>query len=243
MSRRFFVTTPVTDNCVQLAASERQHLVQALRGQEGDQVVLFDGSGSEYTARVVRISRSNVDLEVLARHDVDRELGVPITLGVALPKGDRQRWLVEKAVELGVARLVPLATERGVAQPVPRAIERLTRYAIEAAKQCGRNRLMQIGSPIAAVDYFQQAPTDSLRIVAHLAASAVPIASLSPPVRKIPIYLAVGPEGGFTDREVATATAWHVVGLGQRILRVETAALALAAYFSLTDDPSRDGMI
>lgn len=242
MSRRFFVSTPVTDNRVQLEASERQHLVQALRGQEGDHVTLFDGSGAEYTARVVRISRSHVDLEVLARHDVDRELGNPITLGVALPKGDRQRWLVEKAAELGVTRLVPLITERGVAQPVPKAIARLSRYVIEAAKQCGRNRLMEIGSPIAVIDYFDQAPADTLRIVAHPSDSAVAIASLARPAGKTPLYLAVGPEGGFTDDEVATATAWHAVSLGRRILRVETAALSLAAYFSLTDTPSRDAM-
>ena len=79
-----------------------------------------------------------------------------------------------------------------------------------------------------------RAPTDSLRVVAHLTDSAIPIASVAPPDGKTPLYLAVGPEGGFTDREVATAAAWHVVGLGRRILRVETAALALTAYFSLT---------
>ena len=242
MSRRFFVSAPVTENRVQLGASERQHLVQALRGREGDHVVLFDGSGFEFTARVVGISRSSVDLEVLARHDIDRELGAPITLGVALPKGDRQRWLIEKAAELGVACLVPLVTERGVAQPVSKVIERLTRYVIEAAKQCGRNRLMQVASPLAAADFFERAPSDSLRVVAHPGHSAVPIVSLAQPAGDTSIYLAVGPEGGFTDDEVRAATAWHVVSLGRRILRVETAALALTAYFSLTDASGRDAM-
>jgi 16S rRNA (uracil1498-N3)-methyltransferase len=233
MSSRFFVDSPITGDCVQLAAAERQHLVGALRGQEGDEVTLFDGSGAEFTARVVRIRRTTVDLQVLARHAVDRELEVPITLGVALPKGDRQRWLIEKAVETGVACVVPLITDRGVAQPVPRAIERLERYVIEAAKQCGRNRLMRIDAPVSASDYFRQLPDQATGVLAHPGDSAVPVASLVPLRAKTPWYLAIGPEGGFSDHEVSLARGWQVVSLGRRILRVETAALTLAAYFSL----------
>ena len=91
-----------------------------MRAEPGSRVTLLDGSGRQWAAVVRRIGRSEVELAVGAAEPVDRELAVEVTLAVALPKGDRQKWLVEKAVELGVRRLVPLATARGVAQPGPR---------------------------------------------------------------------------------------------------------------------------
>ena len=109
--------------------------------------MLWDGSGAEFSAKVAQIGRSSVDLEVRQRHEIDRELSFSLTLGVALPKGDRQRWLVEKCTELGTTCLVPLITERGVAQPVEKALSRLERTVIETCKQCGRNRLMEIAPP------------------------------------------------------------------------------------------------
>ena len=120
-----------------------------MRAKAGTRVTLFDGSGWEFDAVVQRTGRSEVELAIAGRQEIDREARIAVTLGVALPKGDRQKWLVEKVVELGVARLVPLETERGVAQPVENALERLRRGVIEASKQCGRNRLMEIAEPRA----------------------------------------------------------------------------------------------
>ena len=113
----------------------------------GDQVVLFDGSGAEFRARIDRLGRAEIDLTVFGRELVDREAATAITLGVALPKGDRQRWLVEKAVELGVARLVPLSSDCSEDRLSASRLERLRRAVIEASKQCGRNVLMEIASP------------------------------------------------------------------------------------------------
>ena len=118
-----------------------------MRATPGTQVTLFDGSGDEFAAAVDRVGRSEVELAILSRESINRELPFALTLGVALPKGDRQKWLVEKAVELGVARIVPLRTQRSVAQPVEQALVRLRRAVIEASKQCGRNRLLQIDPP------------------------------------------------------------------------------------------------
>ena len=86
---------------------------------------------------------------------------------MALPKGDRQKWLVEKAVELGVTRIVPLRTQRGVAQPVEQALVRLRRAVIEASKQCGRNRLLQIDEPRAWPDFVADAADTPCRLLAH----------------------------------------------------------------------------
>jgi 16S rRNA (uracil1498-N3)-methyltransferase len=152
---------------------------------------------------------------------------------VALPKGDRQKWLVEKLTELGVTALVPLVTERGVAQPTASAIARLERAVIEASKQCGRNRLMRIARPQAWAAWIAAVATNegTLRLIAH--PGGTPLASIDLKAPQL-TQLAIGPEGGLTDAEVATATAarWQAVDLGPRILRVETAAVALAAVIA-----------
>jgi len=235
MSDRFFVDRPVEGTAAALSGSEARHLTKVMRAKVGDMVTLFDGTGVEYPARIACIGRERVELEVLAHRAVDRELALDLVLAVALPKGDRQRWLVEKAVELGVRRLVPLVTERAVAQPVERALGRLRRTVVEASKQCGRNRLMEIAAPEPFVRFAQAVSEDALCVVAHPNPDAIPAARVLEQTQDAPhIVLAVGPEGGFTEDELAAARRrWRVVHLGRRTLRVETAAVALVAMFSL----------
>ncbi len=233
MDRRFYCSPPGDATRVRLSGDEAQHLVRVLRARVGERVTLFDGSGVEYSAEITRLGRSDVDLKILAREVIDRELGFPLVIGVALPKGDRQRWLVEKAVELGVTSLVPLHTRRGVAQPTAAALERLRRYVVEGAKQCGRNRLMQIEDARAFDEFCQMMDENWQRLLAHPSESETEANSIAQPFDNASpgVAIAVGPEGGFTEDEVATATGlgWRAVSLGPRILRVETAAVALAA--------------
>ncbi len=124
MSDRYFVESPVASDRAVLTGAEAHHLLHVMRAKAGTRVTLFDGSGWEFDAVVQRTGRNEVELAIAGRQEIDREARIAVTLGVALPKGERQRWLVEKAVELGVARLVPLETEHGVAQPVENALER-----------------------------------------------------------------------------------------------------------------------
>ena len=147
MSERFFVDAAITTERATLRGAEAHHLLHVMRAKTGDEVQLFDGSGSQFTARVEQLSRSQVELVVLIGEAVDRESTVALTLAVALPKGDRQRWLVEKAVELGVTRIVPLSTKRSVAEISAATLDRLRRIVVEASKQCGRNRLLEITEP------------------------------------------------------------------------------------------------
>lgn len=235
MDRRFFVDRPILEGTAQLTGPEAEHLTKVLRGKAGDVVTLFDGRGAEFTARITSTGRSVVELAVLARHEICRELTIRLTLGVALPKGDRQRWLIEKAVELGVTCLVPLITVRGVAEPNQAAIARLSRYVIEASKQCGRNRLLEIAGPLPFDQYCRQADPAACRLLADFGPDAVPLAQLPAFDAACGVWLAVGPEGGFTDEELAAATPWRRVSLGPRVLRVETAAMALVAFFSVWD--------
>jgi 16S rRNA (uracil1498-N3)-methyltransferase len=235
MSERFFSSQPIATDRVMLDGAEAHHLRHVMRAAVGDSLTLFDGSGAEFVAIVETLGRSHVELRIAERHVTDRELPFALVVGVALPKGDRQKWMVEKLTELGVTELVPLQTQRGVAQPTASALDRLRRSVIEAAKQCGRNRLMQINKPQSWPEWI---PTRRIAfpempgIFGHPGGKSLH----EFPIRGHSIaYLAIGPEGGFTDGEVAAATAagWQAVDLGPRILRVETAAIALAAAFAL----------
>jgi len=234
---RYFSSTPIEGGSAALVGDEAEHLVRVMRARPGTQVILFDGHGAEYLAQVERIGRAGVDLAIVERRDADRELPVEVIVAVSLPKGDRQKWLVEKAVELGVRRIVPLRTSRSVAQPVQQALARLERTVIEASKQCGRNRLMEIGEPQIWADFVSATEEVPTRLLAHPEVRARERGKRSGPLfapdesRADPVLLAIGPEGGFTAEEIALATAagWRPVDLGPRILRVETAAIFLTA--------------
>jgi 16S rRNA (uracil1498-N3)-methyltransferase len=247
MTERYFVEQPISGDRATLSGAEAHHLIHVMRASHGTPVTLFDGSGDEFPATVARLGRADVELSVLSRESVNRELPFDLTLGVALPKGDRQKWLVEKAVELGVSRIVPLQTRHSVAQPVTQALARLRRAVIEASKQCGRNRLLQVDQPRAWPNFVGDAADTPCRLLAHPGGD-VQLKRLPDegPAEQNPLFrqpapsappsycLAVGPEGGFAEEEVALAAAagWSVVDLGPRILRVETAALMLAAVIS-----------
>ncbi|HEX3599588.1 MAG TPA: RsmE family RNA methyltransferase, partial [Lacipirellulaceae bacterium] len=243
MSDRFFIAQPITTESVTLDGPEAHHLLHVMRGAAGTPITLFDNSGDEFEAVVETARRSDAIVRILERRETSRELPFSLVAGVALPKGDRQKWLVEKLTELGVTMLVPLDTERGVAQPTANAAERLQRSVIEAAKQCGRNKLMGIADPQPWDDWTNsnvgclessanQPPAAPRRLLAHPGGTQFQDIDLNTPTATA---FAIGPEGGFTEAEVAVAvaTGWQQVALGPRILRVETAAIALAAAIAL----------
>ncbi len=157
-----------------------------------------------------------------------RELGFRLEIAAPVPKGDRAQFLVEKLTELGVSAFVPLLCQRGAGHLGDNKKSKLERYVIEASKQCGRNTLMRVEDPIDWATYCERAAAGTLRIVAH---PPTPGTTAGWPVTAgANLSCAVGPEGGFTAEEIAQASAhgWHVLGLGPRILRIETAALVLA---------------
>ncbi len=241
MAPRFYSETPVTDARVTLTGPEMHHLAHVFRARVGMEVTLFDGSGVEFACRVLSVGRSEIGLEVFESSEPQRELSVAITLGVALPKGDRQTWLVEKAVELGVKRLIPIRSDRSVALPSRQVSDRLRRTVLQASKQCGRNLLMEIGESISANELLTATQDGARRILAHPDPHAAHLTEFNwqPPIGEI--VLAVGPEGGFTKEEVdmAQQCGWQTATLGPRKLRVETAALSIVAGIALLADSSR----
>jgi 16S rRNA (uracil1498-N3)-methyltransferase len=231
---RFFVEKIGDSPVVSVADEEAHHLIHVLRIQVGDSIVVFDGNGPEFDAEVVSIGKKDLSIRLGERRDIDRELNKRVVIAVSLPKGDRQKMLVEKLVELGASELVPLVTQRSVAQPTDSAIARLEKQVIAASKQCGRNRLMKIADAASLSDLVSRDAGSGLRLICD------------PSGRKSlkefsatgdDCLVAIGPEGGFTDDELESARAhgWQVVNLGPRILRVETAAVAAAVLLGNSD--------
>lgn len=226
MADRFYCPDPAVAGRLTITGEEARHLAKVRRLGPGDRVELFDGGGGAVQAEVVTVGRDRVELQTVGEPLEDRTPACRLTLATAVPKGERFDWLVEKATELGVVRLIPLITERSVVDPRAAKLERLRRCVIEAAKQCGRNRLMELDPPTSWASLVAGASADSdLRLMAHpdgVRPSQWPRAGSDRSV-----LLAVGPEGGFTDAEVdlARSQGWSIVGLGATILRIETAGL------------------
>lgn len=230
MADRYFSEEPLAGESATLRGNEAHHLLHVMRARVGTEIIVFDGRGGEWWAEVAKLGRTEVELTLKKHRQIERELAVEFTLALPLPKGDRQRWLVEKAVELGISRLVPLTTARSTASAAELPAK-LLRYVIEASKQCGRNRLLEIAKP-QAWDEFVSQGLELNRLVAHPGGLAVGEIQRSEHPATV---LAVGPEGGLTDEEIQLAgqNDWQIVGLGERILRIETAALALVARLTI----------
>ena len=227
MAERFYVNQPLAPGAVELDGPEAHHLAAVCRLRAGDAVCLFNGDGHEYPAAVIRVERRRVLLEVHGIETPSRELPFRLEVAAPLPKGDRAQFLVEKLTELGVTAFVPLKTARSVINPSEAKLEKLERYVIEASKQCGRNVLMAVEPLAEWRDYCRRDRLPPRKILADPGGGRLAAAGTA-------TALAVGPEGGLTAEEVEAgrAAGWQVVALGPRILRIETAALALATLFS-----------
>jgi len=228
MSERFYVSSPLQPGQVVLEGAEARHLATVCRLRAGDPVCLFNGDGCQYLSIVQEVGKRTITLLVLGVEAPQRELPFRLLVAAPLPKGDRAQFLIEKLTEFGTTCFVPLLTRRSVVQPRESTQEKLERWVIEASKQCGRNVLMEIARPEEWASYCRRDDLPLQRLLAHCGEDAASIEQLR---GKRDVAVAVGPEGGFTDEEVTLArqAGWQVVGLGPRILRVETAALALAA--------------
>ena len=219
---------------IELAEAASRH-VQVLRLQPGAALVLFDGHGGEWPSVVVRMGRSAVDVVVGERIDIDRELPCHVTLAIGMPANERMDALVEKATELGVAALQPLVCERSVLRlSGERAERRLTHWravAVAASEQCGRTRLPCIEPVRSLRDWLEglaPPPPDEQRFVLSPQAHGV---WKSASAGTVALVFLSGPEGGLgpAEEQAALASGFGAVSLGARILRADTAPLAVLA--------------
>ena len=232
MPERFYASNLALGPTVCLEGEEAHHLARVRRIRVGESVQLFDGSGMECRCSVREIHRESVVLDIESHDWISRELPFSLTLACAVAKGDRLRWLVEKATELGVVSFVPIITERSRDRAQHLRPDRTARWIIEASKQCGRNVLMRVEEPVVWTDYVASLAATGPKVIAD--PRGIPVSQLCRDGRSEAVFAAVGPEGGFTDAELRSARdrGWTSVCLGSRILRVETAALVLVTHLA-----------
>ena len=237
MPPRFFVDLPLQAGAqLCLPAGAARH-VQVLRLQPGAAITLFNGDGAEWPASVTQMGRSDVAVQLGAGTKVDRELALAVTLALGMPANERMDGLIEKATELGVAAIQPLMCERSVLRlSGERALKKLAHWqgvAIAASEQSGRTRVPRIEPVCSINDWLARRPAHgtgarwllSLRDAQPLPALAAPAA----------LVCLSGPEGGLTETEeqAARAAGFVPVSLGPRVLRADTAPLALLSHLSL----------
>ena len=234
---RFYCPTPLaTGLALSLPAGAARH-VQVLRLQPGDVITLFNGEGGEFDATVTRMGRSDVDIEVGAHRAVEREATRAVHLLAGITANERMDWLVEKATELGVASITPLVAERSVLKlKGERAEKKLAHWqgvAVAAAEQCGRNRVPTVHPAVTLTEWLKKAPPGE-RWVLSLSEGTQSLAQIQGQAAGLPmtpVTVLSGPEGGLSPTEEAAALAagFAPVTLGPRVLRAETAPLAVLA--------------
>lgn len=220
---------------VDLPESAARHAARVLRLRVGDGLTLFDGRGGEYAARIAQIERERVRVDVLEWAARECESPLMLTLVQALQAGEKMDLTVQKAVELGVARVVPVLARRSVVRldgaRAARRVEHWRGVAASACEQCGRNRVPEVAELQGLERWLAQpAPTGALRLMLAPGAEHT-LATLAPPPAGHPIELLIGSEGGLAPEEMQAAAhaGFVAVRLGPRVLRTETAGLAALA--------------
>jgi 16S rRNA (uracil1498-N3)-methyltransferase len=241
MIPRFHCPFPLAPGAVvDLPPEAAHHASKVLRMNDGDGVILFDGRGGEWFGSLRRVGKT-MAVALESFDDTDREPPLSITLVQGLPAADKMDWIVQKAVELGVAAIRPVVCRRSLVRLSGERKERRVAHwqavAVAACEQCRRNRVPEV-APLVDLPQFlaETAAQNALRLVLAPGAGHR-LAELSKPTG--PATLLVGPEGGFEDGELAAAASvgFQAVGLGPRVLRTETAGpAALAAMMTLWGD-------
>jgi len=248
MPARLYLDAPLSaDAELALPAGAARH-VQVLRLQPGESITLFNGQGGEWAAEILRMGRQSVEVRVTAHDPVERELSIGVTLVAGMPANDRFDWLIEKATELGAAAIEPVVCERSVLRLSGERAERKREHwqavAVAAAEQSGRTRVPVIApvrsltQAVALAGRESGTPNWLLSL-----AEAVPMAErvvqdLDEGMGWLRIYS--GPEGGFSAAEEALVRSIgaRAISLGARVLRSETAPLAVLAALGLSVRPS-----
>ncbi|TDK21695.1 16S rRNA (uracil(1498)-N(3))-methyltransferase [Luteimonas aestuarii] len=226
---------------VTLPEAAAGHLVRVLRLREGDPCVLFNGDGHDYDARLVEAGKRGVVAEIGTSRAVDNESPLRIVLLQGIARGEKMDLILQKATELGVARIVPVDAERTeVRLEGERLRKRVAHWhsvVASACEQCGRARLPGVDDPVAITNVATNAADASLRLTLDpLGTHRLPALSISAPAT---IAVAIGPEGGWSprDRAALEAAGFEGLRLGPRILRTETAGLsAIAALQAIHGD-------
>ncbi|MBL8351493.1 MAG: 16S rRNA (uracil(1498)-N(3))-methyltransferase [Burkholderiaceae bacterium] len=246
MPPRLHVDNPLAAGAELALPDNASRHVQVLRLQPGAALTLFDGRGGEWTAEVLAIGRRSVEARVGTHAAIERELATPVTLALGMPANERMDGLIEKATELGAAEIQPLVCERSVLRLAGDRAERKTAHwraiAVAACEQSGRNRVPRIAPVQPLRDWLAaQADSVSTRLLLSLADEVRGLReALAGAAAARPLLVLSGPEGGLSAAELAAARAagFLPVTLGARVLRADTAPLALLAVVAALENPA-----
>ena len=234
MARFFIAQRNLRENEGLITGQELQHLSRALRLGPGDPVTFFDESGREYEGVIRSVTESVARIEILRSYEVNRESPLEVTLAAGLTKGDKMDLVVEKATELGVRTVVPFVSNYTVPKLDPEKMAKRSRrwrkIALNAAKQCGRTRVPAIGELCDFRELVKQPTEGALRLLFWERAARQTLNQVHSTESAVQAVLAVvGPEGGLSvdEANLAEAHGFKLVGLGHRVLRAETAAVAV----------------
>jgi 16S rRNA (uracil1498-N3)-methyltransferase len=226
---RVYVEEPLAagKSCT-LEGSAANHIMRVLRLRDGDTLTLFDGRGGEYGARIAGFSKHSVQVDVQEHRDLERESRLRLTLAQGISRGERMDWVMQKATELGVTRIIPVITGRTVVKLDERQGEKKVEHwraiVIAACEQSGRNRVPEVAAPCAFHEVLRTGDDARKKLLLS------PTGKLN--ARDLSLSgeatLLVGPEGGLSpdEQELAVSAGFEQVRMGPRVLRTETAAIA-----------------
>jgi 16S rRNA (uracil1498-N3)-methyltransferase len=234
---RVFVPEPLAPEGEQtLQGAPANHITRVLRLRRGDALVVFDGRGGHYPASILDLRKDAVLIRVGAHLAAERESPLVITLAQGVSRGERMDWVMQKATELGVSRIVPVLTERSVVRLDERQADNRLRHwravIVAACEQCGRNRIPELVPPTSLDALLAGAAPQERRLMLS-PQGETRVEELEGGPR--PVMLLVGPEGGLAEAEqgAARAAGFLALRLGPRVLRTETAALAALTALQL----------
>lgn len=240
--RRFFVPPEsINGGVARISGPEAHHIVRVLRMRPGDRIILCDGSGREFEARIMELDRKSISAVVEKVHPPAPDSDVAITLIQGLPKGDKFDQIVARVTEIGVRRIIPVISERVVVRlgDGSRKFERWTRISAEAARVSGRARPPEIWFPRSYGQALKALEQGTALLIPWEKEKKLAFREAIKQVRSTHVAVAVGPEGGWSEREVELALELGGVSvtLGPRILRCETCAVAVVslAMYELGD--------
>jgi 16S rRNA (uracil1498-N3)-methyltransferase len=244
LTRVFIQGELQSGSVVELPRETAAHLAKVLRARSGDEIVLFNGDGREFTGAIEKVQGLRVSASIGAARSIDRESPFRLTLVQSVPRGDRMDFIVQKATELGVVRIVPVLSQRSVVRlDENQSASKQAHWravAVSACEQCGRNRLPAVDAPQPLLNYLgsltQATAGEDLRLVLEPERTrqtqgpghSIDSASIASAARA---EIAIGPEGGFAPEELEAfnLSVFSRVTLGPRVLRTETAAIAAIA--------------
>ena len=237
MPKFFTKTDYITGNILKITGEDVSHISKVLRMSPGDSIIVCDGNGNDYDAKITQITKTEVTAEIIRSYLCDAEPSVKVTLYQALPKQGKMEYIIQKNTELGVSKIVPVYTKRCVVKPSDKT-ERWSKVALSAAKQCGRGIVPEVCDVISFDEALKQMQNFDCAIMPYECEEKVHLKEIIKDKKYESISIFIGPEGGFDLLEVekAIASGIKTVTLGKRILRTETAASAVLPVIMYEND-------